>query len=148
MRMCFTHRRMMLTLANQLSVEGKNEKAENILMLAKEKFPSSIVPYDMDDLDIAMVWMDINKHDEAMRVINEVLNYSIAYLEWLDSLSDKKLATYARNCERAMSVVLHSYHLVKSMNQLNPEISDKIDRTLMMKSARLGYQRIEQGSKS
>ena len=143
-RMCVTHRRMLLTLANQLRYRGDTEKAINVLTLAKEKFPSDIVPYDFtDDADIALLWHECGKNDEAIRVASELLAHSVQQLHWLSSLSDKKLVSYGSSCVKSVRALFTVYQLLDSLEAVTPEQAELVDNVLATSAARYGYSQLQ-----
>ena len=143
-RMCVTHRRMLLTLANQLRYRGDTEKAINVLTLAKEKFPSDIVPYDFtDDADIALLWHECGKNDEAIRVASELLEHSVQQLHWLSSLSDKKLVSYGSSCVKSVRALFAIYQLLDSLEAVTPEQAELVDNVLATSAARYGYSQLQ-----
>ena len=143
-RMCVTHRRMLLTLANQLRYRGDTEKAINVLTLAKEKFPSDIVPYDFtDDADIALLWHECGKNDEAIRVASELLEHSVQQLHWLSSLSDKKLVSYGSSCVKSVRALFAIYQLLDSLEAVTPEQAALVDNVLATSAARYGYSQLQ-----
>ena len=143
-RMCVTHRRMLLTLANQLRYRGDTEKAINVLTLAKEKFPSDIVPYDFtDDADIALLWHECGKNDEAIRVASELLEHSVQQLHWLSSLSDKKLVSYGSSCVKSVRALFAIYQLLDSLEAVTPEQAELVDNVLATRAARYGYSQLQ-----
>ena len=139
MRMCITHRRMMLTLANYMLNEGKKDKAINLLNLIKEKFPSEIVPYDLDDDDIAVLWWQCGVAEEANRVAKDILSQSVAKLRWLESLPGNRLVSYGYSCRESMESLLSCYQLLNATKGVTPEIAAEIEMVLDLQSARIGY---------
>ena len=143
-RMCMTHRRMLLTLANQLLQRGDVVRATNVLNLAKEKFPSEIVPYEFeDDIDVALLWEEAGNNEEATRVAAELLEQSVAQLKWLDSLSDARLFNYTNSCVKAIRTLLTAYQLLESMKTLTADQTALVDGVLGTRSARLGYSKFQ-----
>ncbi len=143
-RMCMTHRRMLLTLAHQLKQRGDVVRATNVLNLAKEKFPSDIVPYDLeDDVDIAMLWEECGNKAEATRVASDLLTQAVAQIKWLDSLSDARLVNYSGACVNGMRTLLATYQMLDSMETLTAEQSALVDGVLGTRAARIGYSKFQ-----
>jgi hypothetical protein len=119
--------------------EGKKDKAINLLNLIKEKFPSEIVPYDLDDDDIAVLWWQCGVAEEANRVAKDILSQSVAKLRWLESLPGNRLVSYGYSCRESMESLLSCYQLLNATKGVTPEIAAEIEMVLDLQSARIGY---------
>ena len=116
-RMCETHRRMFMMLADNLNRKGEKAKALEVLKKCKEVFPDYTVPYDDDDSQLAMLWMFAGNKKEAARVAKKVLDYDMQFLRYLNSLSQEQINTYGSKC----------YFLITSIIEANQALSQTGD---------------------
>ena len=116
-RMCETHRRMFMMLADNLNRKGEKAKALEVLKKCKEVFPDYTVPYDDDDSQLAMLWMFAGNKKEAARVAKKVLDYDMQFLRYINSLSQEQINTYGSKC----------YFLITSIIEANQALSQTGD---------------------
>lgn len=126
-RMCETHRRMFMMLADNLNRKGEKAKAIEVLKKCKEVIPDYTVPYDDDDSQLAMLWMFAGDNKEAARVAKKVLDYDTQFLIYLNSLSQEQINTYARKC----------YFIVSSIIEANQALSKTGDAQAKQYEARV-----------
>ena len=109
LRMCQTHRSMFVQLIGALIDEGKTDKALKALEHCKRQIPSKNVPYEVlsvrYDYDtgrfcLPSYWHRVGKDAEAERVLLELGKTSLEYMDWYNSLSNNRIATYGTNIER------------------------------------------------
>ena len=94
MRMCQTHRRTFVQLANQLIKEGKNEKAGEVLDYSLKVLPTSNIPHDYimgAAKEMAQAYITIGQYGKASQILNDLGNTSIEYLTWYLSMNDYQL---------------------------------------------------------
>lgn len=91
-RMIYTHRRLMASLATQLMLEEKNDKALEILNLAEEELPSSIVPHGMlvGGFDMAKCYMQLGVKDKAKEILSQMADEQLEYVKWYCSLDKRR----------------------------------------------------------
>ena len=94
-RMIYTHRRLMVSLANQLLLEGKAEKAYNVLEYAEQELPASLVPHRlmMGDIEMARCYMVLGEKDKAIELISSMADEELEYLDWYCSMSDRRFSS-------------------------------------------------------
>lgn len=92
-RMIYTHRRLMSSLATQLLLEGENQKALDILDLAEEELPSSIVPHGMlmGGFDMAKCYMELGEKEKAMKILSQIADELLEYVNWYSTLDERRL---------------------------------------------------------
>ena len=144
MRMCYTHRRMLLMLADQLLREGKKDKATTVLELAKEKFPATTVPYEQDDYDVPSIWMKVGKAEEANAVAHEVAGIAMSNLRWLSSLGSTKLEQYHNSCLKATKACLMAFTLLHANQAMTPEEMEFMERAEQFEAFNIGYYYLNQ----
>ena len=104
-RMCKTHRRMFLMLADNLLRQGDNDKARKVLEKCEAVLPGYSVPYDDEDSQLARLLAEAGCNKLASNVATQVIDYDLQYLQYLASLGTDRLNTYGRT----------TYFLVQSL---------------------------------
>ena len=93
-RMCRTHRRMFVMLADRLVRSGKKDDAAKVLARCEKELPSCNIPYTDDDSQLASLWAEVGNAKEAERVAKAVLTYNLQYFNFLNSLSASTIESY------------------------------------------------------
>ena len=124
MRMCLTHRRIFVQLANQLVEENKKDKAIEVLNYCSLKIPAENVPHDFQSYShlMAETYYRLGEIEKGDEVACELADKSADYVEWSLTLSDKKLThvistlSYHFSLLRNISAVMVQYDSVHSEN--------------------------------
>lgn len=100
MRMCYTHRRLMAQLAQELVNEGDFQRAANVLERAEKEIPHSSVPHNFQSgsLDLATSWYACKRYKEAAEIASILFQTSKEWLDWYLSLSTPRLMQASREC--------------------------------------------------
>ena len=126
MRMCYTHRNIFAATAMQLIREGKKEKALRLLEYCKKVIPPYNVPYNPMSVGLTYsanafvlpeAWRLVGRPQEAERILLAMAKNSRQYLDWYNSLSDSRLASYGQDCNRHvlyLSMVINGLHTCQS----------------------------------
>ena len=93
-RMCRTHRRMFVMLADRLVRSGKKDDAAKGLARCEKELPACNIPYTDDDSQLASLWAEVGNAKEAERVAKAVLTYNLQYFNFLNSLSASTIESY------------------------------------------------------
>ena len=93
-RMCRTHRRMFVMLADRLVRSGKKDDAAKALARCEKELPACNIPYTDDDSQLASLWAEVGNAKEAERVAKAVLTYNLQYFNFLNSLSASTIESY------------------------------------------------------
>lgn len=91
LRMCYTHRLIMVTLAQNLIEEGKMDKAEKVLDYTEEQLPSRNIPrnpFQDSSIEIAKGYLMIGADKKADKVLDELTKTFQQYLNWYLSMGD------------------------------------------------------------
>lgn len=93
MRMCLTHRRTFVQLAEALVEEGDSVRAREVLAHAEKYIPSENVPYDFQSYShiMAEVYYRLNDAEHGDAITKTLVEHSLAYVDWSLSLSDKQI---------------------------------------------------------
>ncbi|MCI6294856.1 MAG: DUF2723 domain-containing protein [Bacteroidales bacterium] len=121
MRMCQTHRRMFLMLANSLLQKGEKDKATKVLQKCLKELPSTTVPYTDDDSQLASLLAEAGNKKEAAKVAKAVLDYNFQYLTYLNSLGSDRVQTYMRTCYYLVTSTIEASHALRSVN--DPQVA-------------------------
>ena len=121
MRMCQTHRRMFLMLANSLLQKGEKEKATKVLQKCLKELPPTTVPYMDDDSQLASLLAEAGNKKEAAKVAKAVLDYNFQYLTYLNSLGSDRVQTYGRTCYYMVTSIIEASHALRSVN--DPQVA-------------------------
>ena len=108
MRMVYTHRVQLASLAERLIVEGKKEKALEVLEYAEKMIPGSLVPHStqMGAASMGSSYIILGEKSKAMSVIEPTCNDLIENLQWYESLSNRHqraiMSDYGRNLNQLL----------------------------------------------
>ncbi len=107
MRMCYSHRRIMSQLSNQLLKEGDKKRAAEVLDYTEKMLPSYNIPHEFSSgsLDMAEGWAKVGQKQKAMKILNEMWRNSQQYLNWYNNLSAEQFE-FSKN-----SAYVHAYYL-------------------------------------
>ena len=125
MRMCQTHRRMFLMLANSLLQKGKKAEAQKVLQKCLKELPPTTVPYTDDDSQLASLLAEAGKAKEAAQVAKAVLDYSLQYLTYINSLGSDRVQTYGRTCYYMVTSIIEASHALRSVKDAQAALYEK-----------------------
>ena len=97
-RMCYTHRRMFYMLADHLLYEGKKDKALKALHKCLEVLPPTTIPINEDDSQLPSLLYEAGDSTLAAKMAEQVLDHTLQYLIYLNSLGESRVSTYSRTC--------------------------------------------------
>ena len=99
-RMCYTHRRLLSTLAMNLIDEGKTDKAKAVLDKCEKELPSYNVPHDYasGSLDLARAYSLTGQKEKAQQLIDLLWKKSQQYMTWYCSLDGYRFEGSQRDC--------------------------------------------------
>ena len=129
MRMCYTHRRLFGQLAMHLIAENKNDKALKALAYAEKVIPSYNVPYNYlsGGLDFAKAYATIGKKAEARKILDDVFNNALQYMNYYTSLDNYTMAGYQQDC---MMQVYIMQHCVEVADTIDTKYGDQMFKKL------------------
>ena len=121
LRMCYTHRRLMSSLAMQLMRENKADKALNVIRYAEEVIPAQTVShnYMSGSLDLARVWLMQGYKKEAEDIVLGMATNADEYLQWYAGLSKK----VQNSC--AQDILFNVYQLNATIEIMKDAESEK-----------------------
>ena len=153
MRMCLTHRMLMVDLANHLVEEGKSEKALEVLEKLDTELPAYNVPYDMDSREIegrrlgyqdgkqaiyssgssyreALLYIDLDKEDKARPILEYYWKRANQFLDYYTSMRQTDLAIENIKCLEQFNVMLNVIRAYYSFDeekalQLNDQLQKR-----------------------
>ena len=119
MKMCYTHRKLMATLAIHLALENQTAKAAKVLAYADKMIPDYNVPvnYISGGLDYAQAYALIGNKAKAKKMLDAVVKNAKQYVEWYLSLQGDRFMMSQQDC------MMQLYILNKALD--TAEIIDK-----------------------
>ena len=114
-RMCSTHRRMFMMMADNLIRRGDKARALKALQKCKEVLPAPNVPYTDDDSQLALLWYQAGNNKEAVRVAKAVCDYDMQYLTFINSLGTDRVNSYGRTAYLLTSSLAEAYQLLNEI---------------------------------
>lgn len=133
-RMVYTHRRLMVSLASQLLLEGKSEKAYNVLEYAEQELPSSLVPHTliMGGLDMARCYMVLGEDAKATELLSAMADDQLEYLNWYCSMNERRFSSTLQDSYFCLQFLKEAVDLMErggeAYAELTEEYSQKFDR--------------------
>ena len=122
MRMCYTHRRLMVKLAQNLALEGDSVRAAKVLERAEQEFPATNVPheYQGSSIEMAQVYAALGNDEKAKEVLQAVWTNSDQFMTYYNSLEGPMFKSCETNCH------LHMFYIMQRVIS----IADMIDTSL------------------
>ena len=108
MRMVYTHRVLLASLAERLVVEGRKEKALEVLEYAEKMIPGSLVPHStqMGAASMGSSYIKLGEKSKAMSIIEPTCNDIIENLQWYESLSSRHQKAIMSDYSRSLNKLL------------------------------------------
>lgn len=113
MRMCYTHRRLYVQLAQHLLAEGDKKKAAEVLAFLDKNIPEYNVAYDFmsGSLDEARVYVALGQIKKAVDIMDKLWNKSEQYLRWYCSLDGSRFDSSMHDCYTHFYILNHILQL-------------------------------------
>ena len=139
MRMCLTHRMRMVQLAAQLLKEGRKNDALLVLNKCEKAFPERQVPYDFFSLGFSPtgnkflmpdVYRQLGRTADARRILVAVAKNTTQYINWANTLSESRLASYGNTLMQKMQVLQIALDGLREINAPEAKVYDNFLRNL------------------
>ena len=135
MRMCYTHRRLLAQLALRLANEDEPEKAAEVLKLLEKEIPAYNVPvdYQSGSADMARAYATIGDKASATKLIEQLMNKSLQYMNWYCSLEPIRFSNAQQDC------IYHIYimqHLLQIADEVDTKLADSLEKKIEAVAAR------------
>ena len=100
-RMCYTHRRLLSTLAMNLINEGKTDKAKAVLDKCEKELPGYNVAHDYasGSIDMARAYNLTGQKEKAQQMVDLLWKKSQQYLQWYCSLDGYRFDSSQRDIQ-------------------------------------------------
>jgi ATP/maltotriose-dependent transcriptional regulator MalT len=100
-RMCYTHRRLLSTLAMKLINEGKTDKAKAVLDKCEKELPAYNVPHDYagGSIDLARAYNLTGQKQKAQQLVDQLWKKSQQYVQWYCSLDGYRFDSSQRDIQ-------------------------------------------------
>ena len=127
MRMCYTHRRLLSTLALHLVQEGKDQKAKQVLDKAEKCLPDYNIPHDYQSgsLDIARSYALTAQSKKAQQVINALWTKSMQYLQYYCSLDGSQFSLSQHDCMIQLYIMQQILQIEDLVDQKKADAMEK-----------------------
>ena len=129
MRMCYTHRNLMATLAKNLLLEGKDDKALAVLKKCEKEIPYYNVPVNFrsGSFDMAETYALLGKKENALNILNQLFNTAVQYVEYYLSLPQSRFTQSQNDC-------LTQFYVMQRISQIaeivDENLAKKMDQQL------------------
>lgn len=129
MRMCYTHRRLLAQLANELIAEGKLDKAKKVLDKAEKEIPTYNVPENFmsGSADLARAYVHLKDYKKAQGIVTALWTNSRQYINWYLSLSDTRFGGAMNDCMTHLYIMQQVVELVDSYDTKQ---ADKLEKEM------------------
>ncbi len=106
-RMCYTHRRLLSTLAISLINEGKTDQAKKVLDKCEKELPAYNVPHDYacGSIDLARAYHLTGQKQKAQQLLDQLWKKSQQYMMWYCSLDGYRFDASQRDCQIQLYVM-------------------------------------------
>ncbi len=118
LRMCNTHRNALASLASELYMEGKNEKALKVLDYSVKMIPNTTVPpsFHFGNYEMAEVYYALGQTKKGDQQVKAVFDKSQQFVSWYLRLSDSRLANSSRECLLNHRIMMECLGLMQQNN--------------------------------
>ena len=133
MRMCFTHRRLLVKLAMELAMKGDEERALKVLDRCEEELPNRNVPHDYQSSshDMARIYAVLGHKDKAQGIIDEMWLKAMQYIDYYTSLDQKAFKSSEQSCRLQFYLMQSMLDVVKIIDpKLEETYTDHLRRTM------------------
>ena len=133
MRMCYTHRRLMSTLALKLAQEGKTKEAQEVLAKCEKELPATNVPHDFQSgsTDMVQAYILTGQNQKAQQLLDQLWKKSSQYLQWYLSLDGVRFDNSQRDCMLHLYIMNQLYDQQTRIDDKKAEQKDKQLETLV-----------------
>lgn len=128
MRMCNTHRRLFVQLAEQLLKEGKKEKALTALEYCEKMVPTFNVPYEYQNgaFGMAECYYKLGKQEKGDEITEALATNSAEYITWYLSMSDQQLLVSNYEAERHIALLGETTRIMELYKSEKTEYYDNL----------------------
>ena len=122
MRMCYTHRRLLVKLAMNLAAQGDNKRAAEVLARAEKELPECNVPHDYQgySIEMAQTYAAIGDNARAKKLVDTLWKKSDQYVTFFLSLDKDKFKGEEYNCQ------LHMFYIMQKLITIAESIDSKL----------------------
>ena len=122
MRMCYTHRRLMVKLAMNLAMNGDSIRAAEVLDRAEVELPPYNVPHDFQSysIEMAQTYAAIGRTEKAIEIMDYLWNKSEQYMQFYNSLDKDRFKGSESNCQ------FHMFYIMRRIINIADLISEDL----------------------
>ena len=128
-RMCYTHRRLLATLALNLIQEGQDEKAKQVLDKCEKMLPEYNIPHDYQSgsLDLARSYALTGQNEKAQHLLDYLWKKAAQYMNWYCSLDGSRFSLAQQDC---MIQFYLMRHILDVEDLVDEKQADKMEKQL------------------
>ena len=151
MRMCLTHRQLLVELATHLMDEGDDDRAAKVLEKMEKELPAYNIPYDMDSRVIpygdkqyiysngasfkaAQLYITLGMPEKAQPVLDYFWKRANQYLDFYFSLGSNQIKSQNTNCLKQLSQMAN---IIREYNDIDEERGKKLESQLQLRMEQL-----------
>ena len=130
MRMCYTHRRLMVKLAMNLADEGDSVRAAEVLDRAEKELPQCNVPHDFQSysIEMAQTYAAIGNEAKAREICDLLWAKSDQYMTYYNSLEKGQFKSAESNCHIHLFYVMR--RLINIADMFDTSLADKYEQRM------------------
>ena len=127
MRMCYTHRRLLSSLAMYLIQEGKTEQAKKVLEKSEKELPGYNIPHEFQggSTDMVRAYSLTGQKQKAQELLDQLWKKSTQYLQWYYSLDGMRFDSSQRECMLHLYVLNQLFDQQMQIDESKAEQKDK-----------------------
>ncbi|MDO4715380.1 MAG: DUF2723 domain-containing protein [Bacteroidales bacterium] len=130
MRMCWTHRSAMTTLANALLEEGDTKRATEVLEKSEIVLPVHNLPHTFmsGSYDMAKAWATLGQKAKAEAIYNELIRESEQLLAFYASLGQARANNFSTSIMQQLAML---DHIMRGAQAHTPEVAKRAENILL-----------------
>ena len=130
MRMCYTHRRLLVKLASNLIEEGDSVKAAKVLERCEQELPAANVPHDYQgsSIEMAQAYAILGNDEKAREVLQALWDNSDQYITFYNSLEGSQFKSAESSFHLHMFYIMQ--RLITIADIFDTDLADKYEARL------------------
>ena len=129
LRMCWTHKRLFVSLAENLINEERKAEAKKVLAYMNKVMPAYNVPnsYVTGGLQLAECYLKLGMKAEAKKLLADMWKTAAQYMNWYLNLDQMRFAQSIRDCTIQLYTMQNIYNVACD---LDDDLADKYAKKL------------------
>ena len=141
LRMCWTHKRLFVSLAENLINEGRKAEAKKVIAYMNKVMPAYNVPdsYVTGGMQLAECYVRLGMKAEAKKLLADMWKTAEQYMNWYLNLSQARFAQSVRDCTVQLYTMQSIFNVACDLDQnLADQYAKKLSEILKIYEARGG----------